>query len=69
MGLWNNKFLFVGCTGNIQLIDYEKGKIMENKIIKVKGTLPRVTYIEKYKNPLYGECLLSICGSLIKIYK
>ena len=69
MGLWNNKFLFVGCTGNIQLIDYEKGKIMENKIIKVKGTLPRITYIEKYKNPLYGECLLSICGSLIKIYK
>ena len=26
MELWNDKFLFIGCTGNIKLIDYEKGK-------------------------------------------
>ena len=69
MTLWNNKFLFVGCTGNIKLIDYDEGKIMENNIIKILNILPRITYIEKYKNPLYGECLLSACGNIIKIYK
>lgn len=67
--LWNDKFLFVGNIGNIKLIDYEKGKIMENKIIKVQNSLPRITYIGKYKIPLYGECLFSVCGCLLKIFK
>ena len=69
MGLWNDKFLFVGSNGNIKLIDYEEGEIMENKIIKVQNILPRVTYIEKYEIPLYGECLFSACGCLLKIFK
>ena len=69
MGLWNDKFLFVGSIGNLKLIDYQKGKIMENKIIKVQNVLPRITYIEKYKIPFFGECLFSACGSLLKIFK
>ena len=69
MGLWNDKFLFVGSFGNLILIDYEKGQIMENKIIKVQNILPRITYIEKYEIPLYGECLFSACGCFLKIFK
>ena len=69
MGLWNDEFLFVGSIGNIILIDYVKGEIMENKIINDHNILPRITYIEKFENPLCGECLLSACGSLLKIHK
>ena len=68
MGLWNNKYLFVGGNGNIKLIDYEKGKIEENKVIKVSYNFPTIKYIEKIIHPLYGECLMSICGSLLKLY-
>ena len=69
MGLWNDKYLFVGSIGNLKLIDYQKGKIMENTIIKVQNILPRITYIEKYTISLYGECLFSACGNLLKIFK
>ena len=34
MVLWDDKFLFVGSIGNIKLIDYEKGKIIEKKLLK-----------------------------------
>ena len=42
---------------------------MDNKIIKVQNALPRITYLEKYKKPFCGECLLSTCGNLLKIFK
>ena len=54
--LWNNQYLYVGCTDNIiKLIDLKNGKFVKDLI----GHGDRIVTIKKMIHPLYGTCLLS----------
>ena len=60
--LWNNDYLFVGCSDNsIKLIDLKTKKIIKG--LFGHNTPPVI--ISKIIHPNYGECLLS--GSFCKI--
>ena len=54
--LWNNEYMFIGCTDNtIKLIELENYKIVKT----LNGHNDYVKNINKIIHPKYGECLLS----------
>ena len=54
--LWNNDYLFVGCTDNtIELINIKKGL----QIKSLRGHYREVITVKKINHPQYGECLIS----------
>ena len=54
--LWNNNYLFTGCSNNlIKLIDLNKGKVVN----ELKGHNNEVKVIKKFIHPQLGECLIS----------
>ena len=54
--LWNDQFLFVGCSDKtIKLIDIKESYIVKN----FKGHNNPVLTIKKISHPQYGECLIS----------
>ena len=58
--LWNNEYLFVGCSDkNIKIINLKKGIIIKDLISHNN----KVINIKKIIHPKYGECLVSQnCG-------
>ena len=66
--LWDNEFIFAGCTDySIKLINLKNGKIVKNLI----GHKNYVLNIKKVIIPEYGECLISLgyINDEIKIWK
>ena len=54
--LWNNNYLFVGCTDNtIKLIEIKNGLVIKSLI----GYNNEVCTIKKIKHPTFGECILT----------
>lgn len=56
MCLWDSNNVFIGCGKEIQKIDLNNGKIIEN--IKCECNKKEILTIQKITHPLYGECLL-----------
>ena len=56
MCLWNNNYLFVGCTDNtIKLVEIKNGLVMKSLV----GYNNEVCTIKKIKHPTFGECIVS----------
>ena len=66
--LWNNDYIFAGCTDNsIKLINLKNGKIIKNLI----GHKHYALNVKKIIIPEYGECLISqgYLNDGIKVWK
>ena len=66
--LWNNEYLFIGCSDNtIKLIELFNGLVLRN----IEIGKDSIITIKKIYHPFYGECLISQgCGNgQIKLYK
>ena len=62
--LWNNDYLLLGCNeGEIKIVDLKNGSI-----IKELNEGGFISTIKKIIHPYYGECILSLNSSNIKIY-
>ena len=56
MCLWNNHYIFVGCTDNtIKLVEIDNGLVIKS----LTGYNNEVCTIKKIRHPTFGECILS----------
>ena len=71
--LWNNKYLFIGCSGyELKLLDLNNEKVIKdlrNNIFPSFYASDSKLYIQKIRHPQYGECLLTRGnGQILKLW-
>ena len=67
MSLWNNEFIFVGCSDKtVKLVEIKSGKILKSLF----GHNDFPLSVKIINHPIYGECLITKAGEydMIKLW-